>query len=468
MGLPETAVRESRERVRSSILNANLEFPARRVTVNLAPAELPKVGGRYDLAIALSILAASEQLPAERLSDFEFLGELALGGELRGVNGVLPAAIRTRERERQLVVPAANRNEAGLVKGCRSVYAGELQGVLQMLAGGAALPFCPQELLGSEDDGKGQHRCNELANIKGQTLAKRALQIAAAGGHNLLLKGPPGTGKTLLASALPGILPALDENEALEVAALRSVANLKLELTDFYQPPLRCPHHTATPVSLVGGGARALPGEVSLAHHGVLFLDELPEFTGRALEVLREPLEARSITITRASHRICYPARFQLIAAMNPCPCGHYDDPSGQCRCTQSRIDAYQNKISGPLLDRIDMVVEVPRLSHKELSEIDASSEDSFTVRKQVENCRRLQLERSGKLNSVLTITELDAFCLPTRTGRQRLRVAMEKMNLSPRGFHRVLRMARTLADLEGLETIQEEQVLEALAFRQR
>jgi len=321
VGLPETAVRESRERVRSAILNANLEFPARRVTVNLAPAELPKVGGRYDLAIALSILAASDQLPAERLAKYEFLGELALGGELRGVSGVLPAAIRSRESNRELVVPAANRSEAGLVKGCRSGYAGELQGVLQMLADGAGLPVCPQQTFGPTGDGEGQQGFRDLANIKGQALAKRALQIAAAGGHNLLLKGPPGTGKTLLASALPGILPELDENEALEVAALRSVANLKLELTDFYQPPLRCPHHTATPASLVGGGARALPGEVSLAHRGVLFLDELPEFTGRALEVLREPLEARSITITRANHRVRYPASFQLIAAMNPCCC---------------------------------------------------------------------------------------------------------------------------------------------------
>ncbi|MBT8147704.1 MAG: ATP-binding protein, partial [Gammaproteobacteria bacterium] len=265
VGLPETGVRESRERVRSAILNARLEFPSRRVTVNLAPAELPKVGGRYDLAIALSILAASEQLPMERLAGCEFLGELALGGELRSVSGVLPAAIRSRDCDRLLVVPVDNSNEAGLVKGCRSGYAGELKEVLQMLVDGTVLPACLPATQQSQDLVKGPHTLHDLANIKGQSLAKRALQIAAAGGHNLLLKGPPGTGKTLLASALPELLPRLSEDEALEVAALRSVANLKLELTDFYQPPLRSPHHTATPASLVGGGVRALPGEVSLA-----------------------------------------------------------------------------------------------------------------------------------------------------------------------------------------------------------
>lgn len=468
VGLPETAVRESRERVRSAILNARLEFPARRVTVNLAPAELPKVGGRYDLAIALSILAASEQLPVEQLSSYEFLGELSLGGELRGVHGVLPAAIQTRESDRQLIVPSSNSAEAGLVKGCRTGHTGELQGVLLMLAEGAALPACSPVNLGVDEKSDSQRDADNLANIKGQTQAKRALQIAAAGGHNLLLKGPPGTGKTLLASALPGLLPKLNEKEALEVAALRSVANLTHELSDFYRPPLRSPHHTATPASLVGGGLKASPGEVSLAHHGVLFLDELPEFGGRALEALREPLEAKSITITRANHRISYPASFQLVAAMNPCPCGHLGDPAGRCRCTQPRIDSYQNKISGPLLDRIDLIVDVPFVSHRELAEIDRSSQNTSAVRSVVEACRNLQLERANKLNCALTTTELERYCQPNRAGKQLLKHAMKKMKLSARGFHRVLRLTRTLADLEQLDNIQEAQVLEALTYRTR
>ena len=518
VGLPETAVRESRERVRSAIINANLEFPARRVTVNLAPAELPKVGGRYDLAIALSILAASDQLQlnlaenredrdfselskgmenhrttgakewneketrvrnklpceglaqkktlAELLESYEFLGELSLGGELRGVSGVLPAAMRARDSGRRLIVPAANRGEAGLVSGCVSFFTDGLQPLLMRLAEGANLPSCPHTLPAKGSSTGGSKSTSDLANIRGQMLAKRALQIAAAGGHNLLLKGPPGTGKTLLASALAGILPRLDEEAALEVAAIRSIANLKIELTDFFQPPLRAPHHTATPVSLVGGGTRALPGEVSLAHHGVLFLDELPEFTGKALEALREPLESRTISISRANQRMRYPASFQLVAAMNPCPCGYLGDPSGRCRCTQPRIDGYRQKLSGPLLDRIDLTVPVPRLSHRELSESVDQAEDSTTVRRRVASCRQLQLARSGKLNSFLNATELDRFCKPDKAGNRVLRQAMQNVHLSARGVHRVLRLARTLADLQEREAIREGDLLEALAFR--
>ncbi len=466
VGLPETAVRESRERVRSAILNANLEFPARRVTVNLAPAELPKVGGRYDLAIALSILVASEQLPAARLIDHEFLGELALGGELRAVSGVLPAAIRSRDSGRKLVVPSANRDEAGIVKGCRSCYADGLGGVLQMLTDGGQLPSCPPAALASDQASQGPAGYPDLADIRGQASAKRALQIAAAGGHNLLLKGPPGTGKTLLAAALPGILPRLDERSALEVAALRSVASTKLDLTGFYLPPLRSPHHTATPPSLVGGGVRALPGEVSLAHHGVLFLDELPEFAGRALEALREPLEARAITISRANHRISYPASFQLVAAMNPCPCGYLGDPSGRCRCTQPRIDAYRQKISGPLLDRFDLLVEVPRLSHQELSQVDNTMDHSAAVRHKVTRCRQRQFERAGVLNSNLRTRDLERFCRLDKSGDRLLRQAMKKLHLSARGFHRVLRLARTLADYQERDSIEEQHLLEALTHR--
>jgi magnesium chelatase family protein len=464
VGLPETAVRESRERVRSAILNANLEFPARRITVNLAPAELPKVGGRYDLAIALSILAASGQIPVDRLEEREFLGELALGGELRGVSGVLPAAMRTRDSGRELIVPAQNRDEAALVRDSRCGYAADLNGIFTALFIGRALPSCQK---GSIDfTARSDQPAVDLAAIKGQLRPKRALLIAAAGGHNLLLNGPPGTGKTLLASALPGILPPLTEEAALEVAAVKSIAGQKLKLDEFFRPPFRSPHHTATPVSLVGGGNRALPGEVSLAHHGVLFLDEFPEFNSKALEVLREPLEAGGITISRANHRISYPARFQLVAAMNPCPCGYHGDPSGKCRCTQPRIDNYQNKISGPLLDRIDLVVEVPRLSPDELTDAAEPGQNSATVRRAVKACRNRQLERAGKLNSALTGGELERYCRPDKQGKRLLQQAMTKLHLSARGYHRVLRLARTLADLEPQPAIKEEHLLEALGYR--
>lgn len=464
VGLPETAVRESRERVRSAILNVNLEFPARRITVNLAPAELPKVGGRYDLAIALSILAASGQLPDDRLGQYEFLGELALGGELRGVEGVLASAIQARDSGRQLVVPAANQSEAGLVRGCRAGYANVINDILRLLSEGQSLPVCVPPPDFAEQMGT-ENPC-DLASIRGQRRPKRALQLAAAGGHNLLLKGPPGTGKTLLASALPGILPRLGEEAALQVAALRSVANQPLKLPEFYLPPFRTPHHSASPASLVGGGARALPGEVSLAHHGVLFLDELPEFTGRALEVLREPLEARAITVSRASHRIRYPASFQLVAAMNPCPCGYHGDPSGRCRCTQPRIDAYQSKISGPLLDRIDLVVNVPRLSAIELMGDPAPGPDSASIQQAVVDCRARQLQRAGRLNATLSGPRLERDCRLDKSGKRLLREAMDKLRLSARGYHRVLKLARTIADCENSDTIDAQHLLEALSYR--
>lgn len=464
VGLPETAVRESRERVRSAILNANLEFPARRITINLAPAELPKVGGRYDLAIALSILAASGQLPTEHLAEFEFLGELALDGELRGVAGVLSAAVQARNSGRQLVVPAANRAEVGLVAGCRSGYGSNLLDIFRLLVDGEALPRCPARDAASVAEPRSGYP--DLAGIRGQQQAKRALQLAAAGGHNLLFKGPPGTGKTLLASALPGILPALDEEAALEVAAISSAASMGMDLSRFYLPPFRSPHHSATPASLVGGGSRALPGEVSLAHHGVLFLDELPEFSGKSLEVLREPMEAGAITVSRASHRIRYPASFQLVAAMNPCPCGYHADPSGRCRCTQGRIDQYLQKLSGPLLDRIDLVVTVPRLAVEELDTRAPTTEDSARIRKQVGDCRQRQINRAGKLNSTLDGDELEQVCRLNATGRRLLHQAMKKLQLSVRGYHRVLRLARTLADYGECAGVTEDHLLEALVYR--
>jgi len=462
VGLPETAVRESRERVRSAILNANLEFPARRITVNLAPAELPKVGGRYDLAIALSILAASGQLPVDRLAEYEFLGELALGGELRGVGGVLPAALQVRRSGRRLVVPWENRYEAGLVRDCRSSFAHQLTDLFRLLGGGEELPAC----LPPPDNDAPASGYVDLADIRGQLRPKRALQLAAAGGHNLLLQGPPGTGKTLLASALPGLLPALNEEAALQVAAIRSVAGQELQLAGFYRPPFRTPHHSASSFSLVGGGPRALPGEVSLAHRGVLFLDELPEFASKALEALREPMEAGAITVSRVAHRVRYPARFQLVAACNPCPCGYHGDPSGRCRCTQPRIDAYQGKISGPLLDRIDLVVNVPRLSAMELMGDPAPGPDSASIQQAVTACRARQVERAGRLNATLSGPQLARDCRLDQAGKRLLQQAMDKLRLSARGYHRVLKLARTIADCEHSDAIDQQHVLEALSYR--
>lgn len=462
VGLPETAVRESKERVRSAILNARLDFPSRRVTVNLAPAELPKVGCRFDLAIALSILAASDQLPKERLEEYEFLGELALGGELRGVKGALPAALQVSKGGRKLVIPTANAREAGLVRKCRAFHASSLIQVLAFFAEGQALPAC-EHIEFADPPYPGP----DLQSIKGQAQAKRALQIAAAGGHNLLLKGPPGTGKTLLASALPGILPCLSEHEALEVAAIHSLVKEGIDLSRFRVAPFRSPHHSASPVSLVGGGSRALPGEVSLAHHGVLFLDELPEFKGPALEVLREPIEAGVITVTRASHRVKYPASFQLVGAMNPCPCGYHLDPSGKCHCAPTRVNNYCQRISGPMLDRIDLIVDVPRLSHLELASLAPDKDDSKRIRTRVQVCRDLQYKRTGKLNSRLSGPELEHFCKLDEKGRALMQKAVNKLHLSGRGFHRTLKLARTLADLESLGEIRESHLLEALAYRE-
>lgn len=463
VGMPETAVRESRERVRSAILNTNLPFPARRITVNLAPADLPKVGGRYDLAIALSILAAAGHLPAEKLENFEFLGELALSGELRSVPGVLPAAIAIRHSPRALVIASADSDEAGIAIGAAVSHAPHLIAVLGMLMENQSLPGCPQP--------KSQARSATgdfapLADIRGQQLAKRALEMAAAGGHNLLFKGPPGTGKTMLANALPGILPPLNEKVALELAAIRSVARLPCDWQSLEQPPMRSPHHTATGVALVGGGNRACPGEVSLAHGGVLFLDELPEFNRKVLEVLREPLEAGVITVSRASYRVRFPARFQLVAAMNPCPCGYFGDPSGRCHCSPEKLQKYLQKISGPLLDRIDLVVDVPRQQPAELTAREPVPENNPGSAACVLACRQRQMARQGKTNSVLEAAEIERYCLLDDRSRMTLVRAMDKLQLSARGYHRTLRLARTVADFQGRQQISHGDVLEALGFR--
>ena len=470
VGLPETAVKESRERVRSAILNAGLEFPARRITINMAPADIPKSGGRYDLAIALSILAASGQLPATRLQQIEILGELALAGEVRPVQGVLPAVIAARDAGRSLMVPAANASEAALVAASSSIAVSSLRDAF-MHFGDKPQPALPLRTPSDARACKAPDTLSVAADIsavKGQQLAKHALLIAAAGGHNILMVGPPGTGKTLLANSLPGLLPTLTERDALAVAAVRSVAGLGIDAQRWGQPPFRAPHHGASSVAIVGGGRLFNPGEVTLAHAGVLFLDELTEFKRHVLESLREPLEAGMITISRADYRVSYPARFQLVCAMNPCPCGYAGDDRGFCRCTPERIARYLEKISGPLLDRIDVHVEVPRLSSEQLRcPVNAQEPDSAALRARVQACRDIQISRQGCLNRELSADLLDTHCPLHSDAERLLRQSMEKLNLSARACHRMIKLARTLADLDGQSRISASHVAQAAAFRQ-
>ncbi|TAL53867.1 MAG: ATP-dependent protease [Methylovulum sp.] len=462
VGLPETAVKESKDRVRGAILNSRFEFPAQRITINLAPADLPKEGGRFDLAIALGILAASGQIPTARLEQYECVGELSLGGELRPISGVLPIAIQARNNHRKLILPKENTAEAALVKEIEIIPAGHLLEICAHLSGQTTIAteyqYITPALPATDID---------FADVHGQYHVKRAFEIAAAGAHNLLMLGPPGTGKSMIASRLPTILPPLTEQQAQETAAIASISDQGLDVANWLKPPYRAPHHTASAAALVGGGSNPRPGEISLAHNGALFLDELPEFDRKVLEVLREPLETGHITISRANRQADFPARFQLIAAMNPCPCGYLGDASGRCHCTSEQIARYRAKISGPLLDRIDMHLEVPRISHEVLRKGSPNGEESSaTIRARVIAARNIALLRSGKANAALSAKEVKHYCTLSEASHQILEQAMDKFGLSHRAYHRILKLARTIADLADSPPIEIMHLSEAIGYR--
>ena len=457
VGLAEAAVRESKDRVRSAIINSGFNFPTKRLTINLAPADLPKDGARLDLAIALGILIASNQLPEASTQQLEFIGELALDGQLRPTTGTLSIAIACQQAQHQLILPSDNADEAAKLRDFCVFAAQNLKQVCDHLSQTAVLP--PYR---AKHTDVLSMTYPDLADVKGQLRPRRALEIAAAGGHSLLFKGPPGTGKTLLASRLAGILPPLNLDENLEVARIYSVANLA---HPFGTRPFRAPHHTASAIALVGGGSQPKPGEITLAHLGVLFLDELPEFDRKVLEVLRQPLESKQIVISRASRQMTFPANFQLIAAMNPCPCGYAFHQDQRCQCSALSIQRYQNRISGPLLDRIDLHIDVPPLPAEELQSTTVP-EDSVTVRARVIKAYAQQIARQGMSNSALSPQALSQYAILDAKAEQILLLAQRRLNLSARGYHRVLRVARTIADLSSSEIIESAHITEALSYR--
>jgi len=458
VGLPEAEVKESKDRVRAALQNCQFEFPARRITVNLAPADLPKESGRFDLPIALGILAASGQIPADKLTEYEFAGELALTGVLRPIRGALAMTYRAVNSARAFMLPEANAAEAALVENATVYPVLTLLQVAAHLSGRERIdPYVsePQTIAPHYPD---------MREVKGQNQAKRALEIAAAGGHSVLMVGPPGTGKSMLAARFPGILPQMTEAEALQSAAVQSLDG-SFDVSRWKIRPYRSPHHTASGVALVGGGSNPRPGEVSMALHGVLFLDELPEFDRHVLEVLREPLESGRITISRAARRADFPAQFQLVAAMNPCPCGYLGHYNGKCRCTPDQIARYRSKISGPLLDRIDIQIDVPAVPQDDLFNKN-QSEASADIQARVETARQQQLARQDKSNALLSVSEIEIMCAPDAQGEALLRQAITRLNLSARAYHRVLKVARTIADLAGCVNIKTEHIAEAVQYR--
>ena len=460
VGLPEASVKESKDRVRSAIINCGYEFPAKRITVNLAPADLPKEGGRFDLPIAVGILAASEQLPPVDLSQYEFAGELALSGELRAIVGEIPVAMASSQSKRTLIIPIQNTEQASWVKQAKIHAISHLTQLFPHFAGQQVLPLVTEKIIAEELSESEQSL--DMSNVMGQPLAKRALEIAASGGHNLLFIGPPGTGKTMLASRLAGISPPMTENEALQVAAIQSISHQGITRKSWFTRPFRAPHHTASSAALVGGGSQPKPGEITLAHNGVLFLDELPEFERKVLDVLREPMESGEVTISRALHKQCFPARFQLIAAMNPSPTGFYNDQ----RSTPEQVLRYLNRLSGPFLDRIDIQVEVARLPRGTWAKSNQKVESSAQVQQRVQACRIIQLKRQGIANAHISSSELKSHCGLSADENEFLELAVEKLGLSTRAHHKILKIARTLADMENTKNIGHKHLVEALSYR--